>query len=228
MYPLSMPHTYLAIITLSLFLAGCQSTSTSTTHSSPKASTSKSSPTSNGKVSEKSTPVSSKKTKPKAPDTTRKSDTKTDAKSDTQVDSSPASPVVSSYPQPPQPIETITPLVVNNPPIRKHLPSQVIFEDLIMRADQARKQKQWAEAAALYQQAQRLKPKRTVSYARLSEFSLAQGHPAQAETYARQGLHLAKSHSQKRGFWALIALSLEKQGKSVEAAQARAEIAKLR
>lgn len=221
MYPLSVVRCYFTAITLSLFLLGCQSQPNTTTKVKV---TTKPLSTSSSKAIEKSD-ANSKNAKPKAIEPSRKSNTKAEAKSDVPVDTSPSNTVI---PPNVKAVETIAPPVITNPPVRKRLPSQLIFEDLISRADQARKQKQWPQAATLYQQAQRLKPKRTVSYARLSEVLLAQNTPTDAENFARQGLKVAKSRSQKRGFWALIALSLEKQGKSAEAAQARAELAKLR
>ena len=216
MYPPSTRHLCFIFITLSLLLAGCQSqpTTSSKVTIKPKPT----SPTITQK-SEKSAPIKNTK-KSNQTETSSKAEVRSTAKVN-QADDSANQPTA-------QVSETIAPPVITNPPVRKRLPSQLIFEDLISRADQARKQKQWPQAATLYQQAQQLKPKRTVSYARLSEVSLAQNNPTDAEDYARKGLKVAKSRSQKRGFWALIALSLEKQGKSAEAAQARAELAKLR
>lgn len=216
MYPPLTRHLCFTFITLSLLLAGCQSNPTMPPKVTIKP---KSTSPINTQKSEKTASIKTIK-KPNPTETSSKIEVRPTTKVD-KADDSTNQPTA-------QVSETITPPVITNPPVRKRLPSQLIFDDLIRRADQERKQKNWSQAATLYQQAQQLKPKHTVSYARLSEVSISQGHPSQAEAYARQGLTLAKSRSQKRGFWALIALSLEKQGKPVDAAQARAELAKLR
>lgn len=116
------------------------------------------------------------------------------------------------------------------PPAINHqkLPSTQIYNSLMQQAAQQRQQGKLAIAMRSYQQAQQLRPRTAAPYARLSELALQQGNAKQAEQQARAGLHVAQGNTAKKGFWLLIALSLDAQGKPKDAALARYEASRLR
>jgi tetratricopeptide (TPR) repeat protein len=126
------------------------------------------------------------------------------------------------------------PAIIENAPIavphidHQKLPSTHIYNSLMQQAAQHRQQGQLTTAIHTYQQAQQLRPRTAAPYARLSEIALQQGNAKQAEQHARAGLYFAQGSTAKKGFWLLIALSLDAQGKPKDATLARYEASRLR
>jgi hypothetical protein len=135
----------------------------------------------------------------------------------------------------PKPMPSISPTpIIENPPIappsinQQKLPSTQIYNSLMQQAAQQRQHGKLPHAVRTYQQAQQLRPRTAAPYARLSELALQQGNPKQAEQHARAGLYFAQGNTAKKGFWLLIALSLDAQGKPKDATLARYEASRLR
>lgn len=123
----------------------------------------------------------------------------------------------------PLPIDVIAEPDISNAPVNGKRPTQAVTQELLKEAETLRQQGKLDAAANTYRQAQNINGAHTQSYARLSEIALKKGNPREAERQARMGLAQAKTGSQKKAFWTLIALSLDAQGKKNEASRARYE-----